>query len=113
MTCIIQIGNSDDKLSQARWALFIEATERVVRRSAQEVHFGGTSFPHKPWQNAAWVFEINPDKRVELWMELQHLSGIFSQDSIAFTEGLTQFVGSITPFPPGFPILTTYDPDKL
>lgn len=106
-TFVVQIGNSDDKLSQARWSRFISMTRNLVETMADEVHFVGTSFSNSPYQNACLVFTISPDgvapadvlrehdKRLEvLERALAGLAYQFDQDSIALTPGITRFITS-------------------
>lgn len=92
-TVTIQIGNSDNKLTQEGWADFV----RKVRVSLDfvhgvRVHFFGASTGYEPWQNAAWVVEC-PDYSLHLLrMRLVSIRKEFSQDSVAWTEGATEFV---------------------
>jgi len=90
-TVVIQIGNSDDKLTQVRWAHFIECVDIAVRRSALEIHFSGTSNPTAIWQNAAWIFDIDEMQSLVLYDEMKKYCAMFNQDSIAWTEGKTIF----------------------
>ena len=92
MTTIIQIGNSDNKLSQLQWASFFNLVDEEVQRRAEKIHFSGTSLPNVGWQNAAWIFEIGAQNKEGLKKALVELCEIFSQDSIAMTEGNTYFL---------------------
>lgn len=100
MTTIIQIGNSDDKLSQAQWAFFFNRVDTAVRLRAKQVHFSGTSHPSAAWQNAAWVFEIEEEASLRLYDDMKVFCDLFNQDSIAWTEGNTIFVQRPTPTAP-------------
>ncbi len=91
-TIIIQIGNSDDKLSQAQWSHFFKRVDNAVRRRSHQVHFSGASDPSQEWQNAAWVMEIDEEKSLHLWDDMKVIREMFNQDSIAWTEGKTIFV---------------------
>lgn len=93
-TAVVQIGNSDDKLTQKRWAAFIVETAEVITSHAQGVHFSGASMADAPWQNHAWVFEISArDLRLSaLQYDLTELAYDYEQDSIALTTGVTEFV---------------------
>lgn len=95
-TAVVQIGNSDDKLTQAQWYDFFTATERVVSRYGGQIHFAGASMPISIWQNACWVFEIDADRVANLKANLGFLAKDFRQDSIAFTMGGTLFVPAAT-----------------
>lgn len=98
-TITIQIGNSDDKLTQAHWCSYVRDVENAIKTAfgrKPEVHFTGGSAADKPWQNYCWVFDI-PAK--DLVASLQVARGVlariaaeFNQDSIAMTVGKTEFV---------------------
>lgn len=91
-TIVIQIGNSDDKLSQAEWAQFVEAVAYAVNAYALEVHFNGFSPPQEKWQNAAWVAVCDEAATLELGRELKRTRAHFRQDSVAFTIGDTKMI---------------------
>jgi hypothetical protein len=90
-TIIIQIGNTDDKLTQMDWARFYADTNYEIQQLAHRVHFAAPSPAHCPWQNACWVIEIADDKALQLKALLVHVRRKFSQDSLAWTEGQTTF----------------------
>ena len=89
-TVTIQIGNSDDKLSQQSWADYVSDVHRFLY--GQTIHFSGGSESDKPWQNYCWVIECD-DFYVSI-MEggLNKLRTFHKQDSIAFTVGDTKFI---------------------
>ena len=92
-TVTVQIGNSDDRLSQERWSEFIDSVAGEINRWAGgQVHFTGYSNPTATWQNAAWVFNVPSDKASWLKYYLTKACREFSQDSIAWTEGETIFI---------------------
>jgi hypothetical protein len=93
---VIQIGNSDEKLTQAEWSEYIAAVNQNLQNWQPTIHFLGYSPPDAPWQNACWVFEVQDE---ELWIEqlkveLAYIARQFRQDSIALTLGYTEFVKS-------------------
>lgn len=103
-TVVIQIGNTDDKLSQERWAAFVGQLERAIQRLG-DVHFFGCSMPDSPWQNCCAVVEVedlvwkNYDwASFDEWVKhvitpgLADLRDRYNQDSIAMTLGHTEFV---------------------
>lgn len=94
-TVVIQIGNSDDKLSQLMWSAFIKAVAGAVYAHATQIHFSGYSDPSETWQNAAWIFEISEEESQRLWGEMKVLASLYNQDSIAWTEGVTVFAEAI------------------
>lgn len=97
VTTVIQIGNSDDKLTQAQWAHFFKRVDNAVKSRASQIHFSGASHPSAEWQNAAWIFEIEETPSLRLYDDLKVFCEMFSQDSIAWTEGKTIFIARPTP----------------
>lgn len=61
-TIYVSIGNSDDKLSQAMWAAFVDDVDSIVRQYATTVHGQWFSLPGSRWQNACWCFEAEPEE---------------------------------------------------
>ena len=92
ITAVVQVGNSDDKLTQAEWCAFLGATWASVQLWAVQIHFEGFSQPTASWQNACWVCEIQPENTENLREDLAVVAGRYKQDSIALTLGLTEFV---------------------
>lgn len=97
LTYTVQIGNSDDKLTQKRWSDFLAKTSLAINRHATQIHFRGSSLPIDPFQNACWVFEMVERRFQYLDVDLSALCEEFEQDSIALTEGKTYFVKSRKP----------------
>lgn len=93
-TCTIQIGNSDDKLTQREWARFVDDTRAEVASLATAVHFTGFSPSDAVWQNACIVAEIDRAVIDGLTKRLAVLATHYRQDSIALTVGETEFVES-------------------
>lgn len=94
-TIVIQIGNSDDKLSQALWSVFCASVNELIRDAGFTIHFHGHSPGNAPWQNAAWVIEAgDPDspEAKAFALGLRKLAGEFEQESIAVTLGETEFL---------------------
>ena len=91
-TCSILIGNSDDKLPQVRWAMYIKSTDAIVREHAAKVHFTGFSESSARWQNACWVFEMSPNDHQVLRKDLAYLAERYGQDTIALLLGETELV---------------------
>jgi len=59
-----------------------------------QLHFSGGSDNAKPWQNYCWVFLLDPDPLVtkSFKRQLKEIRERFQQDSVAWTEGITEFV---------------------
>ena len=87
----VQIGNTDDKLKQAEWSRFVGKVEALIPNSAG-VYFSGFSNPAASWQNACWVFSIEPSEASFLHGKLKKIREEFLQESVAWTEGKTVFI---------------------
>lgn len=91
-TVTVQIGNSDNKLTQQDWSMFVTQVDNTIEEIAQ-VHFHACSNGGDPWQNAAWVFVVENDlDAMRLQAGLTDIRGKYNQDSIAWTEGETAFL---------------------
>lgn len=86
----LQIGNSDDKLTQAEWSAFYKAIDTAVSYFAKKIHFAGAAAIDAPRQNACWVFEIEDAK--ELRSAVTRIRHDYLQDSAAWTDGETEFI---------------------
>jgi hypothetical protein len=94
MTITLQIGNSDDKLTQIEWSDYVKMMTSVVDAYKQELHFSAGSPTNSRWQNYCWVFTIENDNLVRdaLYRQVYDIRQKYKQDSAAFTEGKTLFV---------------------
>ena len=89
----VQIGNTDDKLSQYEWSNFFHRTDELIRNAAYTVYFSGHALPAAPWQNACWCFDVEGDEeKAYLQRMLRKVAKTFRQDSVAWTEGETEFL---------------------
>jgi hypothetical protein len=95
-TYFIAIGNSDDALSQAEWALYWTSVKEVIDRHAAEIHFEGMSAATSLWQNAMWCIVLDEavpgmssstEYDVQVFQdELATVALQYRQDSIAWIE---------------------------
>lgn len=95
-TVYASIGNSDDKLTQARWAEFHDKVTTCVRGLALRVYGDWVSVSTSPWQNACICFEIGWETSERLQRDLAELAAEYGQDSIAWAEADTKFIGPAT-----------------
>ena len=99
-TITLQIGNTDNKLTQQEWSCFVISVDNYLNVSMRpyiKIHFSGGSNNSSPYQNFCWVFEINYEiedyvldtikKQISNYAKEE-----YKQDSIAWTEGVTEFV---------------------
>lgn len=91
-TVCIQIGNSDDKLSQRKWAEYIARIDEVIAEDEYERHFFGGSLINVSWQNACWVIVMREEDMVYLFAKLSAAGTAFGQDAVAVLTGETRFI---------------------
>jgi len=89
---VIQIGNSDDKLTQREWSEFAGVVSNLVENYAVEIHFSGASLPASPWQNACWIMDARRSDRGSIGEDLKAIAAEFNQESIAVMIGNTEFL---------------------
>lgn len=87
----VGIGNSDNKLTQKEWSMFVSEISCAIHIFAKEIHFRGGSSSIEEWQNYAWVFVIN-NKIEILKNRITAIREFYRQDSVAWTEGETVFI---------------------
>jgi hypothetical protein len=117
VTVHIAIGNSDDGLSQREWAKYIDEVDDLVKVVAEVVHGRWYSAPDVPWQNACWAFEMGTGNFADPagWIKerLARVAEMYGQDSIAWNESETEFLGPNIPLkrPPlgKVPVFTSHD----
>lgn len=91
-TVTLQIGNSDNKLTQQEWSSFVSEIQQQIDKYAETVFFFGGSPNWSPWQNVSWVFIVDPTYAVEIIFEIKGIRERYRQDSAAWTEGSTLFI---------------------
>lgn len=96
-TVYASIGNSDDKLSQARWSEFHDKFTATIRSLALQVYGDWVSASVSPWQNACIGFEIGYETSERLRQDLAELAAEYGQDSIAWAEAETRFITPAAP----------------
>ena len=94
LTVSVQIGNSDDKLTQKEWSEFVQSIGDSIITYKGHIHFCGGSMCQVPWQNFCWVFELeNNDMVVDALREQQKRIRVkYRQDSVAWLSGVTRFI---------------------
>ena len=84
----IQIGNSDDRLSQREWCDFINDMTKIMRR--YRIWFSGPREARAPWQCFCWV--INGQLLLDDVQALRALAAKYRQRQIAVTSGTTTMI---------------------
>ena len=94
ITVYISIGNSDDKLTQANWSLYVANVRELLLLNASNTHGEWYSLPAAPFQNACFCIELpNTDAADRLKAGLGQWARSFRQDSIAWAEvPVTEFI---------------------
>jgi hypothetical protein len=94
-TFTIQIGNSDNKLSQLEWSKFCADLFEFGHNKCVKIWFYGQSPCDKPWQNCCMVVEYFYAGKIpnELYDAIKNMAKYYKQDYIAVTEGITNLVG--------------------
>lgn len=92
-TLTIQIGNSDDKLTQKEWSQFVKEIKYLLSCFATETYFFGGAATYDSWQNVCWVIGCGENTDFEkLKWELKQIREKYKQDSVAVTWGSTDFI---------------------
>lgn len=87
MIATIQIGNSDNKLTQQEWSEYVDAVHAATTVDGIETHFFASSEGSKPWQNACWVVAIR-EKEVDAMMRaVTKIRKQYKQESVAVVLG--------------------------
>jgi hypothetical protein len=89
-TITLQIGNTDNKLTQIEWSDFVGDIAIMLEKLDAKIHFFGGPMNWEIWQNVAWVFEAQNDNMI--FQEVKRIRRKFGQDSAAWTEGDTIFI---------------------
>lgn len=84
ITVYVSIGNSDDKLTQAEWAMFVGNFRQAMHEHANDVYGEWYSAPGSPYQNACIAIAVAPVRVSLLRAELTELRREMRQDSVAW-----------------------------
>ena len=91
VTIVVQIGNSDDKLTQTEWSRFCNKLRTEAGLSGT-IHFAGSPSSCASHQNYCVVVEINKGSVDFFKTIVSNLTFVFNQDSIAWLEGKVEFI---------------------
>jgi len=89
-TVVIQIGNSDDKLSQLEWSEYVREVKISLENYSDEIHFSGGPDVSVAWQNYCFVVTTKYPKSLEA--DLIEIRKEYRQDSIAIVVSDTRFI---------------------
>ena len=85
-TVYVSIGNSDDKLSQSKWASFLTDVESLLEFECYEMHGAWFSAPDRVYQNACWCIVMTDEDIPWAQTRLRRLAATYRQDSITWAE---------------------------
>lgn len=85
-TVYASIGNSDDRLTQARWCELFRKFIALIRAHSTAVYGEWVSPSAGPWQNACAGFEVARGEADTLRRLLGSLAAEYAQDAIAWAE---------------------------
>lgn len=91
-TIVVQIGNSDNKLTQGEWSNYVHNIYDKIKSVAKTIHFNGGSSYDVSQQNACFVFEVEYRLYSNLCSELKFIREFFEQDSIVIISGDVEFI---------------------
>lgn len=92
LTAHVAIGNSDDKLTQEDWSVFVTDLELVVMAVAACVHGSWDSPASSRWQNHCVAFDVAEGRADDLRAALRGLRAKYNQDSIALNISETELI---------------------
>lgn len=87
MIVVLQIGNSDNKLTQQEWSQFVYDLRKTAEPLAIETHFFAPSPGDLPWQNACIIFSVREVDVETLQEQVGELKKKFRQEWIAAVLG--------------------------
>lgn len=85
ITICVEIGNSDDQLSQQLWATFCADTAGEIEDAAVQVFGVRYSGADSPYQNACWHFSARLIDCDAIMEGLRSVAYNYGQDSIAWS----------------------------
>lgn len=93
MAITIQIGNTDNKLTQQDWSKFVKETRNLIIQCAEIAYFDGGSISDAPWQNHCFVFDMKTDFDPNYFIKtMKEISRRYNQESVAYNSSETEFI---------------------
>ena len=91
-TCVILIGNSDNKLTQQEWHSFVIDIKNLIWVLEKETHFIGSSEPFSEYQSACFVLTCLQENIEQLKLRLKQIKKRYNQNFIAFIQTDTEML---------------------
>lgn len=92
ITVYVSIGNSDDKLTQAEWAMFCSRVDVTFAARVWSIHGRWYSLPNSGWQNACWCLELEERYVPEIKADLEVIARRYDQESIVWAPAQVTFI---------------------
>lgn len=94
MIATIQIGNSDNNLTQKEWSEYVKAVHDATfeTEGGVETHFFACSEGSHPWQNACWVIAIRETEVDAMLQAIATIRKKYRQDSVAVVLGYVRMI---------------------
>jgi hypothetical protein len=94
MNFTLQIGNSDNKLTQQEWSKIIKEIENLLTIYHAQRYFTGGSDCKEAWQNYCWCFDLEGSEfLIKAFKEqLRRCRERYLQDSVAILQGTSEFI---------------------
>lgn len=86
-TITVQIGNTDNKLTQQLWSKYVLDVKSLFNDYNIKIYFFGASETYAPWQNVCWVFECPNYLINTITDSLVEIRKQYNQESIAIQVG--------------------------
>ena len=97
-TCVLLVGNSDDRLTQRTWSEFTAELEQAIIRCSSNLYQQAYTAPTSRFQSATYTFAISANSRLHAIQKLRdrfdRLRAAYGQNKIAFVVGTTEFLQS-------------------
>jgi hypothetical protein len=90
MQVCIQIGNTDNGLTQQEWSAFCRRLREICEEFGT-IHFSGGSASDASWQNYCVCVEV-PENLLQFSASVTELRKFFKQDSAAWLQGEAVFI---------------------
>ena len=92
MYITVSIGNSDNRLTQTEWHNFVNDMKLVIQLNTIQIHFFGGAPNWDPWQNVAWIAELEEGRLEGIQAAITKVRERYKQDSAMVMIGEARFI---------------------
>jgi len=93
MNVLVEIGNTDNGLTQQEWGNFCEDVITAIVIRSEQIYSSLYSLSPAKWQNAGFHFKVTELEAMKLQTELLAIKSKYHQQSIAWSRTETTFLG--------------------